>query len=122
MDKVMASLALPLIMIVVGFMMKSGWPKKPNWIAGHRTSMSKKNLETWNYAHKYGGKFDVAFGFIAIIPSAIVGILVDTGTLQIWALGALVAAQFFVVILGIIRTEIALRKEFDENGERRRQN
>ena len=119
MEIVTASLLLPLIMIVIGFMMKSGWPKKPNWIAGHRTSMSKKNKETWDYAHKYGGTFDVLFGFISIIPSALVGINVAQGSLQIWALTALIVAQLFVVILGIILTEIALRKEFDKNGERR---
>ena len=116
---VISSLLLPLIMIVTGSMMKSGWPKKPNWVAGYRTLISMKNPDTWDFAHRHFGKFGVVFGAIAILPSAVLGVNVDTGVWPIWALIALFVTQFVVIILGIILTEIALRKEFDKNGEHR---
>ena len=115
------NLLFPLIMVVVGFFMwKRKWPKKPNWTRGHRTSMSKKNQDTWEFAHRYGGKFDLTYGLILMIPSVVVAILVERGTLQPWTIAALIIVQILVFIKGIILTEMALRKEFDQNGERRR--
>jgi len=120
MELVFGSLALPIIMIVSGyFMMKREWPKNPNLTRGHRTPMSKKNQDTWRFAHRYSGKFDLTFGLIAIIPSVVVGILAERGTLQVWTVGALIVTQLGVIILGIILTESALKRVFDEHGNRR---
>ena len=50
-------LLLPFAMIGFGryFMKKA--PKEINSVFGYRTSMSMKNKDTWEFAHKYCGKF-----------------------------------------------------------------
>ena len=49
-------LLLPFTMIGFGryFMKKA--PKEINSLFGYRTSMSMKNKDTWEFAHKYSGK------------------------------------------------------------------
>ena len=49
-------LLLPFTMIGFGryFMKKA--PKEINSVFGYRTSMSMKNKDTWEFAHKYCGK------------------------------------------------------------------
>jgi len=113
------SLIIPLIMVVCGFFMKKGRPKKVNWWIGYRTPMACKNQETWVFAHKYVGKLWVPLGFILIILSIGVTVLVEHGIFASEALLILVMAQLIAVLLSIILTEVALKKEFDKNGERR---
>ena len=56
-------LLLPFTMIGFGryFMKKA--PKEINSVFGYRTSMSMKNKDTWEFAHKYCGK--VWNGYVA---------------------------------------------------------
>ena len=60
-------LLLPFTMIGFGryFMKKA--PKEINSVFGYRTSMSMKNKDTWEFAHKYCGKVLVCLwnGYVA---------------------------------------------------------
>ena len=126
------SLMLPLFMVIHGTQIKKGWAQKVenNKWNGYRTKMSRKNQETWVFAHNYWGKLLVPFGFILLLLTIGAAIFVGRGTFAFvnpepWLVGAItgtVAAvvQLIVFIILIIPTEKALRKEFDKKGERRR--
>ena len=115
------SLGCSLVLIVIGFWFRKLWPQKPNWIIGYRTSMSMKNKETWVFAHAYCGKILILSGLIIIPVSIAAAILLELDslvfeTLLAWAVLILIVVP---LIISIIPTEMALRKEFDRNGERR---
>ena len=110
---------LPLILIVFGIFALAVIPRKPNWIMGYRTPMACKNQDTWVFAHKHFGKQMIIFGLVYAILLIVRAILVENGVSS-WIIGVVIAAQVIAVLLALIPTEIALRKEFDKNGNRRR--
>ena len=61
---VIMDLLLPFMMIGFGkyFMKKA--PKEINSVFGYRTSMSMKNKDTWEFAHKYCGKVWYVCGMV----------------------------------------------------------
>jgi len=110
---------LPLILIVFGIFALAVIPRKPNWIMGYRTPMACKNQDTWVFAHKHFGKQMIIFGLVYVLLSIERIMLVDNGASS-GIIGIVIAAQVMAVLLALIPTEIALRKEFDKNGNRRR--
>ena len=114
---------LPLIILVFGLFTRIGLPRKVNWLIGYRTSLACKNQDTWAFAHRYWGKLMIVFGFVLTVLSVVGIILVARGvfTLEPALLLAVSAiATVLAVVVSIIPTEIALRKEFDKSGQRRR--
>jgi len=115
-------LALPLVLLVFGLFTRIGLPKRVNWFVGYRTSLACKNQDTWVFAHRYWGKLMIVFGSI-LTALSIVGLLLitlDVFTLEpalVMAIPPL--ATVIATVISIIPTEIALRKEFDKNGNRR---
>ena len=108
-------------MVVAGICFRNGLPKKVNWWAGYRTPMACKIQETWVFAHKLLAKIWIPLGLIFMLLSIGASILTERGTLAPEILPWIAAAQFVAFILvTFIPTEIALRKAFDKNGERRR--
>lgn len=114
-------LLLPFTMIGFGryFMKKA--PKEINGVFGYRTSMSMKNKETWEFAHKYCGRIWYISGLI-ILPATVIFMLLvmgkDVETVGIVG-GIVMGVQLVPLIGSIIPTEIALRKTFDKSGKRR---
>lgn len=51
-------------------------PKEINDIFGYRTDMSMKNIDIWNFAHKYLGKLWFYLGLILVPITAIPMLLV----------------------------------------------
>jgi heme/copper-type cytochrome/quinol oxidase subunit 4 len=119
-------------MVIHGIQIKKGWAQKVkvNKWNGYRSKLSKKNQETWEFAHEYWGKLLVPFGFILLFLTIGAAILVVRGTFAFidtdpWVVGLVTGAvgmvvQLIVFMILMIPTDNALRKEFDENGERRR--
>lgn len=113
-------LLIPFTMIGFGRYFMSKAPKEINDIFGYRTSMSMKNKDTWEFAHKCCGKIWYICGwillFITIIPMLFVmGKTVnDVGTVG----GIICGVQVVPLIGSIIPTEIMLRKKFDKDGNR----
>lgn len=112
---------VPVTMIGFGKMFLKNAPTEINWAFGYRTSMSMKNQDTWEFAHKYCGKLWYTCG-IALLPISIfpmffvIGQNEDTaGNLG----GILFVIQLIFLIGSIFPTEKALRKTFDKNGRRR---
>ncbi|MFA6941989.1 MAG: SdpI family protein [Clostridiaceae bacterium] len=115
------NIIIPIIMLLFGMKFRKHGPKNINGIYGYRTSMSMKNKETWEFAHKYCGRLWLKIGFLMLIPSIIlstIGYKLDNETQGIIE-AALVSIQTIVLIVSIFPVEIALKKNFDEDGNRK---
>lgn len=114
-------LLIPLTMLVLGrnFMKKA--PAEINPIFGYRTAMSMKNRETWEFAHKYCGKIWYVCGWI-MLPITVILLLLVMGRDEecVEMAGGMICLLQMIPLLGsIIPTEIALRRTFDQNGEKK---
>lgn len=114
-------LLFPAIMLVMGrYFMKTA-PKEINYIFGYRTNMSMKNKDTWEFAHKYIGKLWFRFGWI-LVPITIIPMFFVLGKSEdtIGTVGAIVVAiDLIILISAIFPTEMALKKNFDKDGNRK---
>ena len=109
-------LGLPIILTVFGILMGiAGRPKKINWWFGYRTNRASANQETWDFTHRYFGKLSLLSGLTTLTFSIGALIYREHEFIWVWAL----SAQGVSFIMSIILTEIALRKEFDKDGNRK---
>lgn len=114
-------LLIPFTMIGFGYIFLKKAPKNINTLFGYRTTMSMKNKDTWEFAHKYCGKLWYVWGmillFLTVIPMLwVLGKSEDMiGTIG----GILCGIQMIPLIGCIFPTEHALKRHFDENGNRR---
>ena len=114
-------LLFPAIMLVMGGYFMKPAPKEINYIFGYRTNMSMKNKDTWEFAHKYIGKLWFRFGWI-LVPITIIPMLFVLGKSEdtIGTVGAIVVAiDLIILISAIFPTEMALKKNFDKDGNRK---
>ena len=112
---------LPLIMIGFGrfFLKKS--PDDINYVFGYRTAMSMKNKDTWIFAHKHIGKTWFYLGLV-ILPVSVIILLAFFGRDKDTFGNAgtvIILLQLIPLIGSIFPTEAALKKTFDEDGNRR---
>ena len=113
-------LLFPTIMILFGKMFLKTAPKEINYIFGYRTNMSMKNRDTWEFAHKFCGKIWYYVG-LAMIPISVIPLLfvIGKGEDIIGTVGCIICMICVAVIIAsIFPTEIALRKNFDKDGNR----
>lgn len=114
-------LLIPVVMIGFGRVFMNHPPKEINGIYGYRTSMSMKNKETWEFAHKYNGKIWYTCGLV-MLPVTIVAMLLvlgsDEGMVGMVG-GILCVVQTLLLIASIYPTERALREHFDAQGKRK---
>lgn len=114
-------LLTPITMIGFGRYFKSGGPKDINLGFGYRTSMSMKNKATWKFAHEHCGRLWWVVGWILILVTVVVMCFVlgkDTDLVGKFG-GILCLVQIVPLVGSIIPTEIALRKHFDKNGNKK---
>lgn len=111
---------IPAIMISVGCGFKKCPPKSINHFYGYRTRMSMKNKDTWVFAHKYCGKLWVKWGFAMLIPTGIAYIVLIGADIKLISfIGCMICVlQSLIMLWPIYLTEKALRRGFDENGQR----
>lgn len=110
----------PLIMIIFGAIFKIHTPKAINSFFGYRTKLSMQNSETWEFAHRYFGRLWLLFG-IPLLFFSMLGMLILLGksTEFIGALGiALAFFGFLVMLVPVFLTEKALRRNFDDEGNK----
>lgn len=114
-------LLIPIIMLGVGKYFIKKAPKEINYIFGYRTSMSMKNKETWEFAHNYCGKLWFKYGLV-LLPLTVILMLFAIGKNEdvIGTLGGIICVvQLIPLFVSIVFTERALKKSFDENGNKR---
>lgn len=114
-------LLVPVTMIGFGKYFKTKAPKEINAVFGYRTSMSMKNRDTWEFAHKYCGKIWYICGWILLIVTIVAMIpFFGQGADVVGIVGAvLLGIQMIPLVGSILPTELALRKHFDKSGNRR---
>lgn len=112
---------LPLTMLGFGKIFLENSPGEINAVFGYRTSMSMKNRDTWEFAHKYCGKLWYRLGLILLPVSAVAIFLVrgkNEGTVGMVG-GVICGVQLIFLIGSIYPTERALRRNFDRDGKMR---
>lgn len=98
----------PVMMIVLGLIMKNHPPKKINWLYGYRTRRSMRNIETWQFAHFYLGDIWVRVGLVLLLIS-LLGSVVQSEIL----LPYIIVSQIVCVLIPLVFTEVALKRKFD---------
>ena len=114
-------LLIPSIMIGSGRLFITSPPKEINNSFGYKTSMSMKNKDTWEFAHKLCGKLWFIGGLI-LLPLSILPLIPMLGKSidMIAYTGLIVSVVQIVLFIGsIVPIEAALKKKFDQNGHRR---
>lgn len=114
-------LFLPFTMVGLGIFFMKKAPNKINAVFGYRTSMSMKNRDTWEFAHKYCGKIWYVCGMVMLPITIILMLLVIGKNIDcIGIAGGIICGVQLILLIGtIFPTETALRKHFDKNGKRR---
>ena len=113
-------LLIPVVMIIYGRLFSKMAPKDINYIFGYRTRRSMMNEETWKFAHRYFGKLWYICGLI-ILPFSVVAMVFVFGKEadMVGSVGGIITLFQMIPLIGtIIPTERALKKNFDENGNR----
>ena len=117
-------LLIPLTMIFFGWLLFRKTPKEINYVYGYRTKRSMMNEETWRFANQYFGKVWYLCGLISA-PLSVIAIAIvfgkEPGTMGTVG-GIITMLQMIPLVGAIIPTEIALKKNFDENGKRSKRN
>ena len=114
-------LLIPLTMTFFGWLLFRKTPKEINYVYGYRTKRSMMNEETWRFANQYCGKAWYLCGLISAPLSVIaIALVFGKGPGTVGTVGGIITMLQLIPLGGaIIPTEIALRKNFDENGKRR---
>ncbi len=115
-------LLIPFTMIGYGRSFQKKAPKEINAVYGYRTSMSMKNRDTWVFAHNYFGKLWYISGLI-LLPISVIPMICFIGRTEnvVGTVGGVVCFVQMIPLTGvIIPTEIALKRHFDKNGNRRK--
>ncbi len=114
-------LLIPFTMIGFGRLFLTKPPQNINATFGYRTTMSMKNQDTWDFAHRYCGKVWFKCG-IVLLPLSVIPLLfvLNKDIEAIASAGLIIAAVQLIPLIGsIFPTEAALKKTFDKNGIRR---
>lgn len=116
-----SDLLIPCTMIGFGkyFIIKA--PKRMNGLFGYRTRMSMKNQDTWEFSHQYSGRIWYVWGMI-LLPITVIAMLLVIGRTEgvVGIVGGIICGIQMIPMLGVIFfTEKALKKNFDEDGNRR---
>ena len=112
------NLLIPILMIVIGRLFLTHPPKTINDIYGYRSSMSKKNQDTWNFAHQFCGKLWSKIGWIMLPISIVVQYPFIYSNNDRTAVVSMILCiiQCLVMIGAIFPVEKALKNNFDING------
>ncbi len=116
-----SNLIIPIMMLFFGITFKNEGPKKINGFYGYRTSMSMKNKETWDFAHRYCGRLWTKLGFITLFLSIIISLIILSfdDKIQGIVVATIVTIQTIILVASIFPVEKELKKNFDKDGNRR---
>jgi len=114
-------LVMSALMIGLGLLFNYKSPLKINYFIGYRTPMAMKNHETWMFANSLMGKLIWRSGAILLVGSlAALFPVIKASETTIRIVGIAIIIVHAAMLFGsIIITEVALRKNFDRNGNRK---
>ena len=116
----LCDLLVPVIMFAGGIIMSKHCPSHINGLFGYRTARSMKNMDTWKFAHEYCGRLWRKVGFISLVMTVLVHLPFyhsNEDVIGIFSL-VIVLIQTIVLIIPIYATEMALKRTFDEEGNK----
>lgn len=115
------TLVVPVTMTFGGWLVMKKPPKRINSTYGYRTERSMKNEDTWRFAHRFFGALWWKWGRISLILTVAIWLpFLGQSEDVLGAVSAVVMALSMIPLLGAIPpTEKALKKTFDENGQRK---
>ena len=116
-----SDLLIPVIQIAAGWMMWKHCPAGINNVYGYRTKRSKKNMDTWKFAHEHCGRLWWRVGWVTLPLSVAAHLPFYGGSEEAIGNACLVICivQMLVLIGSIFPTEAALKRTFNEDGTRR---
>ncbi len=111
-------LILPLFLMFFGKSFEKNPPPEINDWFGYRTKMSKKNIDTWNFAHRYWGKITFIFGLAALpVSAALMLPVLGQSEEAVGTVGGVICfLQIAMLFITMALTERALKKNFDSEG------
>lgn len=115
-------LLIPLLMIIFGRWMIKCPPKNINSFVGYRTSMSTKNMDTWNFAHKVCGKLWWKIGWIMLVLTIIVESVLMKFDKKLFNMGGVIilTIQCIILVISIFPVEKSLNRTFNKDGSRKK--
>ena len=113
-------LVIPVILLLAGEWMVRRPPRKINGMVGYRTTRSMASREAWCFAQEYYGRLWRKLGAWSLgISAGICLIFSRCGErAQIWGMLVLEGLQLAAVIGSIFPVERALKRNFDDRGNR----
>ena len=117
----LCELLCPAAMVLFGHGFMTHPPKRVNHVYGYRTGRSMKNQETWEFAHAHCGKLWRRIG-LWMLPLTVLAHLFLLGkSMDAVGIGGsvIVVLQIVVMVSSVVPTERALKRTFDEQGNRR---
>ena len=115
------SLFVPLIMLIFGIVFLKKSPNKINPVYGYRSRRSMKSIEAWKFAHYLCAKIWLYTGIVMLLLTILAMLLVLKKSEETIGTVAqiIIYVQLAVLLLSIIPVEASLKRNFDENGNKK---
>lgn len=115
------SLFVPLIMLIFGIVFLKKSPNKINPVYGYRSRRSMKSIEAWKFAHYLCAKIWLYTGIVMLLLTILAMLLVLKKSEETIGTVAqiVIYVQLAVLLLSIIPVEASLKRNFDENGNKK---
>ena len=116
------SLLVPVALIILGSIFSKEVPPDINGSSGYKTARSRLSQETWEFANQYFARIARVIGWVLLVLSVAAMMLLrgkDDGDMSAYGAVVVFGQVIVLVLAGVLPTEAALKKNFDENGKRK---
>ena len=115
------TLVVPVIIFTVGILFLKFQVKDINSLIGYRTPMSMKNQDTWDFANRYFPKVWIKMSVMTFVLTLICWLVLRNQSIAVAekVATAIILIQTAILLFSIIPCEIALKKNFDKDGNRK---
>ena len=110
-------LLVPAAMVILGLIFLVRPPKKINDWFGYRTRRAMASQAAWDFAHRVCGRTWLCWGGILAALTLLAALVMGWETLPDWS-GTAVLLQCGALILTTVPVDQALKKNFDQDGNR----
>lgn len=107
--EIVFTLCIPILLVGLGMGMKTKTPKKNRWI-GWRTPAAMKNETIFKKANIYAGKIMFRYGFVILILTSIIDIILRYESIGSFITPWVCMAQIIMCVLMIRKIERKIRK------------